>query len=81
MADLKDLEKRLNADPELRQAFVNNPAKHLKAEGVPITAAQTRELKAELTKLKLKPADLELKRARVRIIIKIGIGVSRTASR
>lgn len=81
MADnLKRLEKRLNTDEDLRNKFIKNPARFLRAEGISVTPAQSSEIKAEITKLKL-PRPEAVQRRRIRIIIKISVGIGKTSRR
>jgi hypothetical protein len=79
MADLKDLEKRLNSDPELREQFLKNPSRILKEEGLPLTAAQNKELKEELARTKTAPPTgrgAAGAKAKIRISIKISVGTN-----
>ena len=75
MPDFKDLENRLNANTDLRDRFIKNPAAVLRGEGINLTAAQGRELTAAIAKVKV-PRTTGVKGAKpIRIIIKISVGI------
>jgi hypothetical protein len=53
MANLDKLQKRLNKDAKLRQAFVENPAKVLaKEEGIKLSKQNEKHLKGMISQLK-----------------------------
>jgi hypothetical protein len=49
MADLNDLQKRLNSDPKLRERFLADPVKTFEDEGV-VLPPQAKDQLRELTK-------------------------------
>ena len=57
MADLNDLQKRLNRDPELREQFFKDAPKLLAKEGIKLS----KEMQAELRSLvrRMKKRDIE----------------------
>ena len=76
-SDLRDLEKRLNADTAARDEFIKNPVKFLKAEGVSLTPAQGREVADAIAKVKIPKAVAGQKARAIKIIIKISVGIAK----
>jgi hypothetical protein len=77
-ANLADLQKRLNSDPELTNKFLKDPVATLKGEGVAVDPAMAKELKSLVQTSKgTRPADAALSRIGIRIIIKIGVAADR----
>ena len=70
---LKDLETRLNKDDALQRQFLKDPVGMIKREGVELSPAQAKEIKAQFTNLQLPKLQAVQLRPRISIGICIGI--------
>ena len=50
MADLSNIEQKLNSDPKLKQQFLHDPVGVLKAEGVHLSPHLEQQIKSEVAK-------------------------------
>jgi hypothetical protein len=80
-SDLKDLEKRLNADTDLRDKFIKNPVTFLKGEGITLPPAQAKALSAAIAKVKIPKATAGKAARSVRISITITISIGKAAAK